>query len=150
MWSVDLGVNCGPTFGDEMCVVPITPYCHSKQIPNIAVPHQSNAGLFTGSCQCPDGQTYLVGDNKNFCQSLACYGGKTVGCKLSFNTDQIYRKVTCGQEIGICEKDPPPQPESLTQTKFSLYHRNKIHMDCLCTWFNSPMSNARSPNKCGP
>jgi hypothetical protein len=150
MSSADLGVNCGPKFGDDMCVAPTAPYCHYKQIPNINDRHQSSVGLFTGTCQCPDGQTYLVGDNKNFCQSLACYGGKTIGCELTFNTEQVYGKVTCGQDIGICEKTPPPQPESLTQNIFSLYHRDEIHMECLCTWFHRPKSNIPGPNDCGP
>ncbi|KAL1496870.1 hypothetical protein AB1Y20_014453 [Prymnesium parvum] len=30
------------------------------------------AGVWGGTCTCPDGQEYFVGDNADFCESLAC------------------------------------------------------------------------------
>jgi hypothetical protein len=41
------------------------------------------AGGWGGSCTCPDGKVYWVGDNGNYCGSLACHGGKSGTCNKS-------------------------------------------------------------------
>jgi len=38
------------------------------------------AGIWGGTCTCPDGLSYAVGDNKDFCQTLACGGGASGAC----------------------------------------------------------------------
>ena len=38
-------------------------------------------GGWGGTCTCPDGSTYDVGDNGNACGSLACVGGKAGACQ---------------------------------------------------------------------
>ena len=40
----------------------------------------NKAGVWGGTCTCPDGQQYQVGDNGNFCGSLACTGGVSGAC----------------------------------------------------------------------
>ena len=37
-------------------------------------------GGWGGTCTCPDGQAYEVGDNGDSCQSLACVGGSSGEC----------------------------------------------------------------------
>jgi len=49
---------------------------------------------FGGNCTCPDGQTYLVGDKKDRCGSLACEGGKAGKCRTDANSNGF--AVTCG------------------------------------------------------
>jgi hypothetical protein len=38
------------------------------------------AGVRGGTCTCPDGQVFYVGDNNDSCGSLACDGGVSAGC----------------------------------------------------------------------
>ena len=37
-------------------------------------------GVWGGTCSCPDGNSYQVGDNNDFCMSLACINGQMVNC----------------------------------------------------------------------
>ena len=37
-------------------------------------------GSWGGTCTCPDGQTYQVGDLGDQCSTLACYGGTPGKC----------------------------------------------------------------------
>merc|ERR1712054_691753 len=39
-----------------------------------------NVGGWGGKCTCPNGKVYWVGDNNNWCKSLACFGGKSGKC----------------------------------------------------------------------
>ena len=39
-----------------------------------------HVGMWGGSCTCPDGQSYWVGDNIDLCASLACVGGVSGAC----------------------------------------------------------------------
>merc|ERR1712194_984476 len=41
----------------------------------------AGAGLWGGKCTCPNGLTYTVGDNMDFCGSLACEGGISGACQ---------------------------------------------------------------------
>jgi len=54
----------------------------------------TSVGGHGGSCTCPDGSVYQVGDNYNGCGSLACVGGVSGTCNR-FNGAWSYRKVTC-------------------------------------------------------
>ena len=55
-------------------------------------------GGWSGTCTCPDGQTYKVGDNNNACASIACIGGVSSGCNSS-DASGSGRRVTCVQKI---------------------------------------------------
>ena len=44
----------------------------------------NNIGSWGGNCTCPDGQVYIVGDNMDFCKSLACEGGVSGKCTQNF------------------------------------------------------------------
>lgn len=53
------------------------------------------AGTFGGSCTCPDGQVYQVGDNHDNCGSLACVGGVSGPCN-KYDGEWSKKKVVCG------------------------------------------------------
>jgi len=63
-----------------------------------------------GSCTCPDGQVYQVGDNNDFCGSLACIGG-TPGTCNAHTGEWSNNKVICGRApnagtAGPCTDQP--------------------------------------------
>lgn len=41
---------------------------------------EHDAGSWGGMCTCPDGTQFLVGDNFDWCESLACRGGTSGAC----------------------------------------------------------------------
>ena len=43
----------------------------------------SGVGTWGGTCTCPDGSEYQVGDNNDGCGSLACIGGNPGSCSGS-------------------------------------------------------------------
>ena len=53
------------------------------------------SGGFGGSCTCPDGRSYAVGDNNNACGSLACEGGLSGPCEQTADSGRVGMKVTC-------------------------------------------------------
>jgi len=53
-------------------------------------------GVWGGTCLCPSGQEYLVGDNGDFCGSIACVGGVPSACEKSAKGGWSNRRVTCG------------------------------------------------------
>ena len=58
----------------------------------------AGVGGYGGSCKCPDGQTYQVGDNNDHCGSMACYGGEKGACESKHVNSRAGRKVTCGKK----------------------------------------------------
>ena len=52
-----------------------------------------------GTCRCPDGKTYEVGDNNDFCRSLACVGGEMINCNGTHYGRWSFRKVTCKRNL---------------------------------------------------
>jgi hypothetical protein len=55
-------------------------------------------GAWWGTCTCPDGATYDVGDNNDGCGSLACHGGTAGTCNQNGdNRGAVGMKVICGQ-----------------------------------------------------
>lgn len=52
-------------------------------------------GGFGGSCTCPDGQTYQVGDNLDDCGSLACHGGVPGTCERENRSERMGFRVIC-------------------------------------------------------
>ena len=63
------------------------------------------AGSFGGTCTCPDGQVYLVGDRNDDCGSLACVGGMPGLCNR-YVSEWRNRIVTCAPG----SPPPPPSP----------------------------------------
>ena len=55
----------------------------------------SGVGSWGGSCKCPDGQEYLVGDNIDSCKSLACIGGVSGTCSSTPPSGGARVRVTC-------------------------------------------------------
>ena len=41
---------------------------------NLEETNVPGVGVWGGTCKCPDGQVYMVGDNLNYCRSMACHG----------------------------------------------------------------------------
>ena len=79
-----------------------------KDWPNIVTVHSTKTpwggkseaekekvGKWGGSCTCPDGAVYQVGDNSNRCQSLACVGGVSGDCNKG-EGPWSFRRVVCG------------------------------------------------------
>ena len=61
-------------------------------------------GTFTGTCRCPNGESYLVGDNNDYCASLACIGGLPpipLCAHTGFGEEGAGRKVTCSTTPGV-------------------------------------------------
>ena len=56
---------------------------------------ENGVGLWGGTCTCPDGAVYLVGDNGDLCGSLACVNGVAGKCNEWFSYEWAYRKVVC-------------------------------------------------------
>ena len=52
-------------------------------------------GEWGGTCTCPDGQTYEVGDNYDACATLACEGGTAGQCYRDRKRVGAQMKVTC-------------------------------------------------------
>ena len=77
--------------------------CTSNQVQQSA----PDVGAWGGTCTCPDGGVYLVGDNFDSCASLACVGGVSGSCEKN-NPGGEHVKVTCG----ACDPAPPPPPAS--------------------------------------
>jgi len=61
---------------------------------NTVEENASGVGGWGGTCQCPDGTTYEVGDNKDGCETLACVNGEKLDCNER-DGDWSNRKVTC-------------------------------------------------------
>jgi len=64
---------------------------------NTVEENASGVGGWGGTCRCPDGTTYEVGDNKDGCGTLACVNGAKVNC-YKYDGEWSNRKVTCGCE----------------------------------------------------
>ena len=62
---------------------------------NTVEENASGVGGWGGTCRCPDGTTYEVGDNKDGCGTLACVNGEKVNC-YEYDGEWSNRKVTCG------------------------------------------------------
>ena len=75
---------------------------------NIVEENVPGVGEWSGSCICPDGQTYKVGDNNNACESIACIGGFSSGCS-SHDRSGRGRRVTCVQpetNVNVSSSEP--------------------------------------------
>merc|ERR1711933_11485 len=68
--------------------------CGEGGTKNVVTENASGVGHWGGSCTCPDGSVYQVGDNVDHCGSLACVGGKSGTCNKKHGP-WSRRKVTC-------------------------------------------------------
>ena len=66
---------------------------------NIVEENADGVGGWGGSCTCPDGTVYQVGDNGDYCKSIACIGGISGVCNQS-DGEWAGRKVTCAAPQG--------------------------------------------------
>jgi len=73
---------------------------------NVVTEGDETVGVWGGTCTCPDGEVYLVGDQNDLCASLACEGGEPGLCNHYVSLWQ-HRRVTCYN--GLL---PPPSPPS--------------------------------------
>ena len=67
-----------------------------------------------GTCRCPDGLTYAVGDNLDDCASLACPNGETISCNRHDGV-WSHRKVTCASRGKI----PPISKSNIEVHQFN-------------------------------
>ena len=56
-------------------------------------------GIWGGTCTCPDGTTYEVGDNGDFCETIACVGGVAGECHKEEGL-WANRRVVCARPAG--------------------------------------------------
>merc|ERR1719195_728243 len=81
--------RCWSSIGSETC--------HDmggQTADNVVEEKAQGVGGWGGSCTCPDGSVYQVGDNFDYCDSLACHGGISGTCNR-VHGEWSYRKVTC-------------------------------------------------------
>ena len=64
-------------------------------------PAEDNIGSWGGTCTCPNGQVYDVGDTGN-CVSIACEGGVPSTCERQPRPERSGMKVTCGMPSRVC------------------------------------------------
>lgn len=57
--------------------------------------YNPNVGSWGGTCRCPDGHTYQVGDNNDSCASLACEGGVSSSCERVKRKERAGMSATC-------------------------------------------------------
>merc|ERR1712012_641683 len=65
---------------------------------NVVEEKAPGVGGWGGSCTCPDGSVYQVGDNIDYCDSLACIGGVSGTCNRRHG-EWSRRKATCGAQL---------------------------------------------------
>eukprot|EP00316_Scyphosphaera_apsteinii_P020589 CAMPEP_0119307084 /NCGR_PEP_ID=MMETSP1333-20130426/7680_1 /TAXON_ID=418940 /ORGANISM="Scyphosphaera apsteinii, Strain RCC1455" /LENGTH=352 /DNA_ID=CAMNT_0007310553 /DNA_START=93 /DNA_END=1151 /DNA_ORIENTATION=+ len=78
---------------------------------NLVVENALGAGEWGGSCTCPDGRVYQVGDQNDACGSLSCEHGVSGECREESGA-WSRRKVVCAQTSWI-PAQPPAQPLAL-------------------------------------
>merc|ERR1719357_2408183 len=67
---------------------------------NLYTWNMATVGTWGGTCTCPDGGEYFVGDNWDGCGSLACFGGTSSGCNRWVDEKWAGRSVICaGPEV---------------------------------------------------
>ena len=74
---------------------------------NVVIDGDTTVGVWGGECTCPDGQVYLVGDENNQCQSMACEGGIASPCN-HYVSLWAHRRVKC--DTSATWPSPPPPP----------------------------------------
>lgn len=80
-----------------------------RQTKNVIQTNVPGVGEWGGTCSCPDGAIYNVGDNNDGCGSLACVGGVPGPCTPN-NPGGAFRRVTCAVGPPLPPPQPPPRP----------------------------------------
>jgi hypothetical protein len=66
---------------------------------NLVETNVAGVGVWGGPCTCPDGNTYFVGDNSDYCKTIACVGGTSGECIHTVSEKWRARKVTCAGPV---------------------------------------------------
>ena len=75
---------------------------HAVNTETLYTEDSSRSGMWGGTCTCPDGTVYQVGDRYDYCQSLNCVNGVSGTCNSFGNTDSWSNQlVTCGSSDTI-------------------------------------------------
>ena len=74
---------------------------------NQVIDFDETVGVWGGECTCPDGEVYLVGDNKDGCSSLACEGGRAGPCN-HYVSHWAHHRVRCDTRVQWPRPPPPP------------------------------------------
>jgi len=78
---------------------------------NVVIYHAQRVGVWGGTCTCPDGSAYLVGDEMNKCGSLACINGVSGPCNR-YKSEWAGRKVICAAGSTLPPPSPSPPPSA--------------------------------------
>jgi len=78
---------------------------------NIVEENAPGVGGWGGSCTCPDGSVYQVGDNGDGCETLACIGGTSGPCNEE-EGPWSSRKVTCAP---LSDDSDPTLPDPVDE-----------------------------------
>ena len=62
---------------------------------NVVEENVPGVGGWGGTCRCPDGKEYEVGDNGDGCGSIACIDGEQVGDCKKYDGAWSGNEVTC-------------------------------------------------------
>eukprot|EP00966_Prymnesium_polylepis_P324921 7380920-Prymnesium_polylepis.1 len=95
----------GHSFRKMTCAPPPV---HPREGKNVRIENDGSVGVWGGTCTCPDGQVYLVGDENNACATMACENGVAGLCNHYFSL-WAHRRVKCF----LIPSPPPMQPPSM-------------------------------------
>jgi hypothetical protein len=84
------------SISNNNCLVKCMTGYHEVAVSTTEVTDSSSAGGWGGSCTCPDGTTYQVGDNYDYCGSLRCINGAAGTCNRFVDASWSHKSVTCG------------------------------------------------------
>jgi len=90
---------------------------------------EAKVGAWGGSCRCPNGEVYQVGDNFDGCESLACVGGEEGECEDVDREERRGMKVRCDTPPPPPPSTPPPGQYSREATRFlswNVYYANDL------------------------
>jgi len=93
-WEVPAAEKMQVVLGSDALLSDITHDEANQEAGNIVTENAPNVGGWGGSCECPDGNVYQVGDNHDSCGSLACVGGTSGTCNR-WHGSWARRKVEC-------------------------------------------------------
>jgi hypothetical protein len=87
----------GPAQLSSETAAPASSQPVARFAPNVVIEKAENTGLYGGPCLCPDGSTYDVADNADYCGSLA------VSPLWDSNRGPLHKssRVNCGVRITV-------------------------------------------------
>jgi hypothetical protein len=141
---------CGAQNYDLYCSYEDLPFCHTETLKNQISEARTNVGEFGGSCTCPHGNVYWVGDNQDWCGSLACYDGIPGECNKTVNAKWAHRKVVCGRKTSICKRTTAVSSGFSSRRAGSTYDRSNIPDECICETYRLNTEKGRQATRCGP